>query len=165
MTRAHVHVDVARQRLRWRDEHGNLREFIVSTAARGIGQQMGSEQTPIGRHIVRARIGERMPLGAVFVARRPTGEIWTPALAARHPQRDWILTRILWLSGTQPGLNRLGSVDSMRRYIYIHGTPDDQPMGVPASHGCVRMRNDEVIWLFDHVAAGTPVQIEAGPAP
>jgi lipoprotein-anchoring transpeptidase ErfK/SrfK len=111
--------------------------------------------------VVRARIGAGQPLGAVFVGRRPTGEIWTPALGARYPARDWILTRILWLSGTQPGFNRLGDVDSMRRYIYIHGTPDDQPMGVPRSHGCVRMRNADVLWLFDHTPPGSAVFIDA----
>jgi lipoprotein-anchoring transpeptidase ErfK/SrfK len=97
----------------------------------------------------------------VFVGRRPTGEIWTPQLAAQVPDRDWILTRILWLSGCEPGVNRLGSVDSMQRYIYIHGTPDSEPMGVARSHGCIRMRNADVIALFDQVPAGTPVLISA----
>ncbi|MEO0421645.1 MAG: L,D-transpeptidase [Pseudomonadota bacterium] len=160
----HLHIDIACQRLRWSDGQGQERDFLVSTAARGVGQEMGSEQTPLGRHVVRARIGAGAPLRAVFVGRRATGEIWTPALGAEHPKRDWILTRILWLSGTEPGHNRLGRVDSMRRYIYIHGTPDDQPMGRPASHGCVRMRNEDVRWLFDRVAAGTAVAIDAGGA-
>ncbi|MEM9385804.1 MAG: L,D-transpeptidase [Pseudomonadota bacterium] len=159
-----VHVDIASQRLRWSDGHGHAQSFLVSTAASGIGQQMGSEQTPLGRHVVRARIGDGAPLRAVFVGRRETGEIWSPQLDVQFPARDWILTRILWLSGTEPGLNRLGRVDSMRRYIYIHGTPDDQPMGRPASHGCVRMRNDDVLWLFDHVPVGTPVTIAASAA-
>jgi L,D-transpeptidase YbiS len=108
---------------------------------------------------VRAGIGAGQPVNTVFVGRRPTGEIWTPELAAQFPQRDWILTRILWLSGCEPGFNRLGNCDSMRRYIYIHGTPDSEPMGVPRSHGCIRMRNADVIALFDQVAAGTPVLI------
>ena len=94
----------------------------------------------VAREVVE-RYGEGMPIGTVFVARQPTGEIHTTALAAQYPERDWILTRILWLSGTEPGRNRLGEVDSMRRYIYIHGTPDTEPMGVPLSIGCVRMRN------------------------
>lgn len=157
-----LHIDIAAQRLRWSAGHGQARDFLVSTAARGVGQEMGSEQTPLGQHVVRARIGAGAPLRAVFVGRRATGEIWTPALGVQYPERDWILTRILWLSGTEPGRNRLGRVDSMRRYIYIHGTPDDQPMGRPASHGCVRMRNEDVRWLFDRVSAGTPVAIEAG---
>lgn len=114
--------------------------------------------------MVRARIGAGQPPGAVFVGRRPTGEIWTPELAAREPERDWILTRILWLSGLEPGRNRLGLVDTMRRFIYIHGCPDDAPMGVPASHGCIRMRNGDVARLFESVPCGTPVWIgEAGP--
>ena len=95
----------------------------------------------------------------MFRGRRPTGECWTPGFAAQHPGRDWILSRILWLSGEEPGRNRFGSVDTMRRYIYIHGTGDDQPMGVPLSHGCIRMRNCEMIELFELVPAGTAVEI------
>jgi lipoprotein-anchoring transpeptidase ErfK/SrfK len=134
--------------------------WSVSTARKGPGEQLGSERTPRGRHVIRACIGAGLPPGAVLVGRRPTGEIWTPELARHHPQRDWILTRILWLSGLEPGFNRLGAVDSMRRFIYIHGTPDTEPMGVPLSHGCVRMRNQDVIDLFDRVRPGTPVTIE-----
>ncbi|MEM7082751.1 MAG: L,D-transpeptidase [Pseudomonadota bacterium] len=134
-------------------------EFPVSTAARGAGQRHGSLQTPLGQHIVRARIGAGVAPDTVFVGRRATGEIWTPALHAAHPGRDWILTRILWLSGTERGRNRMGEVDSMRRYIYIHGTPAVEPMGVPASHGCVRMRNAALIWLFDRTDVGTVVTI------
>ncbi|GIX26518.1 MAG: L,D-transpeptidase [Burkholderiales bacterium] len=120
---------------------------------------MGSFKTPRGRHRIRAKIGAGQPVNTVFVGRRPTGEIFTPELAAQHPDRDWILTRILWLSGCEPGFNRLGEVDSMRRYIYIHGAPDTVPMGVPASHGCIRMRNVDVMDLFDRVPVGTPVEI------
>ena len=108
---------------------------------------------------MRAKIGADLPLGSVFVGRRPTGEIWTLELGAQFPERDWMLTRILWLSGKEPGFNRLGNVDTMRRYIYIHGTPDDQPMGVPGSHGCIRMSNADVADLFDRIPAGTPVWI------
>jgi len=113
----------------------------------------------LGVHIIRAKIGAEAPENMVFVARRPTGEIWTPELAALHPERDWILTRILWLSGIEPGKNRLGNVDSMQRYIYIHGTPDSEPMGQPCSHGCVRMRNRDVMALFNAVDVGTQVVI------
>jgi L,D-transpeptidase YbiS len=139
-----------------------IRAYPVSTASRGPGERTGSEQTPRGEHVIRAKIGEGAPAGAVFVGRRPTGEIWSPQLAIRFPDRDWILTRILWLSGTEPGRNRLGLVDSMRRYIYIHGTPDPEPIGIPASHGCIRMRNADVIDLFGRVAVGTRVNIEEG---
>ncbi len=133
--------------------------FDVSTAALGAGQRVGSFQTPLGRHVIRAKIGHGQPQGAVFVGRRPTGEIWTPELHSQQPDRDWILTRILWLSGTEPGVNRLGEVDTMRRYIYIHGTPPCEPLGSAASHGCVRMRSTDLLWLFDWARPGTPVTI------
>jgi L,D-transpeptidase YbiS len=152
-----ITVDLARQQLHWRGTGGDERQFSVSTAVNGPGQREGSGGTPLGRHVVRARIGAGLASGAVLVGRRPTGEIWTPDLHARYPERDWILTRILWLSGCEPGFNRLGNVDSMRRYIYIHGTPDIEPMGVAQSHGCVRMRNQDILWLFERVDAGTPV--------
>ena len=143
------------------DDGACIRRYSVSTARNGAGEASGSFCTPRGRHIIRARIGAGAPIGAAFRGRRPTGEVWTPALAAANPGRDWILTRILWLSGTEPGFNRLGEVDSMRRYIYIHGTPDTEPMGVPLSIGCVRMRNRDVAELFELVPAGTPVDIRA----
>src|ERR671931_628208 len=120
-------------------------------------------RTPRGRHIVRAKIGAGQPLGAVFVRRRPSGEVWTPELHAKYPGRDWILTRILWLSGCEPGRNRLGDVDTMRRYIYIHGTPDTSELGKPGSIGCIRMRNKDVAELFDLVPAYTEVEITDGP--
>jgi hypothetical protein len=137
------------------------RTYSVSTANRGPGEKNGSLCTPRGRHIVRARIGAGQPLGAVFVRRRPTGEVWTPELHAQYPGRDWILTRILWLSGCEPGRNRLGEVDTMRRYIYIHGAPDTAEMGKPGSIGCVRMRNRDIAELFERVAPYTPVDIRA----
>lgn len=156
-------VDIAKQRLYLlKDKHGEgqlLRKFRVSTAARGSGQIQGSECTPLGRHIVRARIGAGLPEGAVLEGRRPTGETFSASLAAEWPERDWILSRILWLSGTEIGHNRLGNVDTMRRFIYIHGSPQDSALGKPDSHGCVRMRNRDVIELFEEVPAGTPVEI------
>lgn len=133
--------------------------YSVSTALNGPGEQFGSEQTPRGRHYIRARIGGDQPQNAVFIGRRPTGEIYSQDLADAHPNRDWILSRILWLCGREPGKNRGGKVDSMRRYIYIHGTPDTEPMGVAKSHGCVRMRNQDVIELFDWVPDFCPVEI------
>lgn len=157
-----IEISIAEQTLRLFDEGGAcLRTWSVSTAANGAGEREGSGCTPRGRHVVRARIGAGAPPGAVFRGRRPTGEVWSPELAAQHPERDWILSRILWLSGCEPGFNRLGEVDTMRRYIYIHGTPNDQPMGVPLSHGCVRMRNADVIELFERVPVGTEVLIHA----
>ncbi|MCH9826112.1 MAG: L,D-transpeptidase [Gammaproteobacteria bacterium] len=153
-------VDIAVQRLQLLDARGErLASYVVSTAANGAGEREGSGCTPRGRHRIRARIGAGEPLGTVFVGRRATGEIWTPQLAATHPQRDWILTRILWLCGCEPGFNRFGDCDSQRRYIYIHGTPDSEPMGEPRSHGCIRMRNRDIVELFDRVGAGTPVDV------
>src|SRR5450830_325252 len=133
--------------------------FAVSTAANGAGEQKNSYQTPRGQHIIRAKIGVGALSNTVFKGRRPTGEIFTPDLMAAQPNRDWILTRILWLSGTEVGKNRLGNVDTMQRYVYIHGSPDTVEMGKPGSHGCIRMRNQDVIALFDLVPVGTPVNI------
>lgn len=154
-----LHIDIATQRLRLMQEQQVLADYPVSTAANGTGQQFGSGCTPTGWHQIRARIGAGCPLNTVFVGRRPTGEIYSPKLAAEHPGRDWILTRILWLSGLEPGNNRLGQVDTMRRFIYIHGCPDGTPLGVIGSHGCVRMDNHDLLTLFERVKAGTRVQI------
>ncbi len=157
-----IRIDIPTQILELVGDDGAcIRRYRVSTAKNGPGEQSGSHRTPRGRHVVRAKIGAGAPVGAAFRGRRPTGEVWSPGLAAATPERDWILTRILWLSGCEPGFNRLGSVDSMRRYIYIHGTPDTEPMGVPLSIGCVRMRNQDVAELFDLVPAGTAVEISA----
>ena len=143
------------------DDGRELRRYAVSTSRNGAGELEGSFCTPRGEHIVRAKIGAGHPANTVFRARRPTGEIWTPELGERFPGRDWILTRILWLSGCEVGKNRLGNVDTMRRYIYIHGSPDSVPMGAPGSIGCIRMRNADIVELFDRVPAGTPVRISA----
>lgn len=157
-----IRIDVAKQELELLDDDGTrVKRYSVSTAATGVGEKNGSNCTPRGRHIVRAKIGAGQPLRAVFVSRRPTGEIWTPELHARFPGRDWMLTRILWLSGCEPGFNRLRDVDTMWRMIYIHGAPDSAEMGKPGSHGCVRMRNEDIAELFDLVPAYTAVQIEA----
>jgi len=137
------------------------RHYRISTAKNGPGEQQGSGCTPRGLHVIRAKIGARCAEGTVFVGRRPTGEIYSDALTQANPQRDWILTRILWLCGREPGKNRFGTVDTMRRYIYIHGCPDNAPMGVPLSHGCVRMKNREIVELFDLVEIGTEVLIDA----
>ena len=141
------------------DQDGSVVRYLVSTSGRGAGERNGSYRTPRGRHVIRAKIGAGAPLNAVFVERRATGEIYSPELAARFPERDWILTRILWLSGCEPGFNRLGDVDTMRRMIYIHGSPDSAVMGKPGSIGCVRMHNADLMDLFERVPAGTPVDI------
>ena len=124
-----------------------------------MGEENGSYCTPRGRHIIRAKIGAGQPLNSVFIKRRPTGEIYTPELGALHPGRDWILTRILWLSGCEPGYNRLGSCDTMRRYIYIHGTPDSTLLDHPNSKGCIRMHNADLIELFELVPIRTAVNL------
>lgn len=155
-----VEISIPDQALRLFDGAGALVQVSpVSTSVNGAGEQSGSFCTPRGRHVVRARIGDGQPLNSVFVRRRPTGEIYTPDLARQYPGRDWILTRILWLSGCECGVNRLGEVDTMRRYIYIHGTPDEVALGAPGSHGCVRMHNADLLALFERVAAGTTVEI------
>ena len=155
-----IFIDIPGQTLALKLDDGTcIRRYQVSTARKGLGEQRGSYCTPRGRHIIRAKIGGGQPIGAAFRGRRPTGEVWSAELAEADPARDWILTRILWLSGKEPGRNRLGDVDSMRRYIYIHGTPDTEPMGVPLSIGCVRMRNRDVAELFDLVPVGTTVEI------
>jgi len=159
MSPVRIHIDLGRQRLLL-DMGPKRVTYGVSTSRYGAGEKNGSQRTPRGAHVVRARIGDGVPAGTVFVGRRSTGEICTPELYAAAPERDWILTRILWLSGTEPGRNRLGDVDTMRRYIYIHGCPEEVPLGVPGSHGCVRMRNADLIELFDRVPVGTPVMIE-----
>ena len=141
-------------------DDGNTINYSISTAKNGVGQCQGSEQTPLGKHIIRAKIGSEAPVNSVFVGRRLTGEVYSPELASAFPERnDWILTRILWLSGLEPGFNRMGQVDSMRRYIYIHGTPDTSVMGRPESKGCIRMHNQDIVELFDQVTAGTVVHI------
>jgi len=156
----HIKVSIDEQRLQLLDDNRIVMDAAVSTAANGPGEIMHSECTPRGWHRIRAKIGAGCVANTVFVGRRPSGEIYTPALKVAQPDRDWILTRILWLCGLEPGRNRFGEVDSMRRYIYIHGCPEADPMGVASSHGCVKMRNSDVIELFDRVPVGTRVLIQ-----
>ena len=155
-----INIKIMSQQLDIIDDNGSIiKRYAISTSKNGAGEQNGSYCTPRGSHIVRAKIGAGRPLNTVFVERRPTGEVYSPELARRFPKRDWILTRILWLSGCERGVNRLGKVDTMRRAIYIHGSPDAAEMGKPGSHGCVRMRNADIVELFDLVPVRTPVEI------
>ncbi len=155
-----INISLAKQTLELLDDAGHLiRSYPVSTALNGAGEESGSNCTPRGRHVIRAKIGAGQPLNTVFTGRRPSGEIYSPQLGLQQPDRDWILTRILWLSGCEPGYNRLGTCDTMRRYIYIHGTPPERGVGNPVSHGCVNMLNEDLLDLFDRVSAGTMVQI------
>ena len=154
-----IEVSVAQQQLRLFNDDKCIRQYQVATAKNGVGEQNGSEQTPRGKHYIRAKIGQHKPVNTVFVGRRDTGEQFTEPLRKQFPDRDWILTRIMWLCGCESGVNRGGNVDTMRRYIYIHGAPDTDAMSVPSSHGCIKMRNTDIIELFDLVPAGTPVTI------
>lgn len=156
----HIQISIQDQTLKLFNAQNNLlKQYLISTAKNGAGCEKNSGCTPLGGHIIRAKIGAGAPENAVFVGRRMTGEICSPELMAQHPNRDWILTRILWLSGTEVGKNRLRNVDTMQRYIYIHGSPDSAEMGKPSSHGCVRMRNADIVELFELVSAGTTVNI------
>ena len=152
-------IDIAHQKLVLKRSGQGERVFSISTALNGPGEENGSGCTPTGWHTIRAKIGNDAPLGAVFVGRRQTGEIYTTELGAQYPKRDWILTRIIWLSGLEVGRNRLGKVDTMRRFIYIHGCPDECSMGVPLSHGCIRMCNADIVDLYSEVTAGDRVYI------
>ena len=156
-----IEVDVPSQTLTVKNRAGEaVMQTRVATARNGVGEKYGSECTPRGRHYIRAKIGAGLPANAVLISRRATEELYSPQLRTLYPNRDWILTRILWLCGLEPGRNRLGEVDTMRRYIYIHGCPDEDAMGVPSSRGCVKMRNSDLIKLFDLDPAGTPVLIK-----
>ncbi len=152
-------IDLGRQRLRLLAAGTVVREFKVSSARNGPGECRDSGCTPRGRHRIRAKIGAQAPAGAVFVGRRPTGEIYSAALAATAPDRDWILSRILWLGGLEPGLNRYGPVDTQSRFIYIHGTPEEDRLGEPVSHGCIRMSNADVMALYAAVPVNCVVNI------
>ena len=159
-----IRIDLSAQRLDLLEGARLIASYPVSTSKYGGGELRGSHKTPRGRHVIRAKIGDGQPRGAVFVGRRPTGEIYSESLACAYPGRDWILTRIMWLSGLDIGINRLGAVDTMRRYIYIHGTPDSVALGEPGSIGCIRMANDALLELFDRVPTGTVVDIVESPA-
>jgi hypothetical protein len=149
-----IRISLPDQQLELLEGNRMVATYPVSTARNGPGERRGSECTPRGWHRIRIKIGAGLPLNTVFVGRRPTGEIYDPELAALYPDRDWILTRILWLTGLEPGYNRGGDCDTLRRFIYIHGCPDTAPMGEPLSHGCIRMRNRDLLELFERVKAG-----------
>jgi len=158
---ARIDIKLSTQSAELHDDQGALvARYLISSSRNGAGERMGSYCTPRGLHVIRAKIGAGQPSNTVFVGRRPTGEIYDKNLAAQYPERDWILTRILWLSGCEPGFNRWGAVDTMRRYIYIHGTPDSITLGITGSIGCIRMNNNELIELFDRVKCGDRVFIE-----
>ncbi len=154
-----IEVSLKDQRMVLWDSGRQVFSAAVSTAANGPGERLDSGCTPRGRHQIHAKIGAGSAPDTVFVGRRPTGEVYSQALRSQHPGRDWILTRILWLTGMEPGVNLHGDVDTLQRYIYIHGSPDHVVMGTPNSRGCIRMHNTDIIRLFDLVEEGTHVVI------
>lgn len=155
-----ININIKQQELVIIDDNNSIiMRYPVSTSKHGAGERQGSFCTPRGQHVIRAKIGAGQPANTVFVGRRPTGEVYSAELSMQYPNRDWILTRILWLSGCESGFNRLGQVDTMRRYIYIHGSPDSVEMGKPGSIGCIRMKNKDIIELFDRVSTGMRVEI------
>lgn len=154
-----IDISIPLQQLSLFEHRDIVRQYPISSAANGAGEQNGSYCTPRGKHLIRAKIGAGAAANTVFIGRRPSGEIFKPAMRQQYPERDWIVTRIIWLSGCEPGFNRLGDVDSMRRYIYLHGAPDEVEMGAPGSLGCIRMRNANIIELFELVKIGTPINI------
>ena len=158
-TSSHIEIDISNQQLTWFQADGEMRCFPISTAKNGVGELMDSECTPRGKHRVAEKIGDGAAANTVFIGRRPSGEIYSPELAEQGPERDWILTRIIWLAGMEPGLNAGGNVDTKARYIYIHGTPENTKMREPGSHGCIRMRNEDIIELFDGIDIDTSVEI------
>ena len=158
-------INIAQQTLTVYNQQNAIAHYSVSTAKNGIGSQQDSGCTPLGQHVIAEKIGADAPSYAVFIGRVPTGEIYDAELGLLNPERDWILSRILWLSGLEEGVNKgsnsQGGCDTYQRYIYIHGTPDSEPMGIPLSHGCVRMRNQDIVELFEQVNEGTMVTIIA----
>lgn len=154
-----IDINLTLQKLFLFQEGQLVAQYDISSGIAGNGEFEGSGQTPRGWHCVCQKIGQNLSKNQVLKGREPTGEIYSEMLERHFPERDWILSRILWLQGMEPGKNRFGKVDSKNRYIYIHGTPDNQPIGSPASHGCIRMRNHDVMQLFEQVPAGMPVFI------
>ncbi len=160
-----VVINIATQTLILYKGKVEISRYSISTAKNGIGSQEDSGCTPLGHHIIAQKIGGNQPINTVFIGRVPTGEIYSVELGAQHPERDWILSRILWLQGLEEGSNSghnaQGCCDTYQRYIYIHGTPDDESMDEPLSHGCVRMRNEDIIEFYKQVEEGTPVTLIA----
>lgn len=156
-----IRVIIEKQYLELYKHNTLIAKYPISTAKNGTGQRYGSMQTPLGRHRICQKIGEGAPMGAVFKARIPTGEIYTSELELIHPERkDWIITRILWLEGLEEGFNKGGNVDSKYRKIYLHASPDSRPMGQPYSHGCICLCNQDMLDLFAQVSVNDEVSIE-----
>jgi len=155
----YIKISISKQQLLLFDGENIVRKYSVSTAKNGTGERKNSECTPLGEHIIAEKIGHDAKQNSVFVGRVETNELYDLKMRDLYPDRDWILTRILWLSGTEEGKNKGNDVDSYNRYIYIHGSPEDTKMGKPGSRGCIRMCNSDVIELFKLVSVGTIVTI------
>mgnify|MGYP001378656138 CR=1 FL=1 len=155
-----VVIDASNQKLLLIEKGQVTHRWVISTAEAGLGSRKGSNQTPLGAHRLAQKIGDGAPLGTVFKARQNTGRIAKilTAPGARSGE-DNVTTRIMWLDGLEPGLNKGDMVDSYQRFIYIHGTDEEGRLGAPASHGCIRMRNQDVIDLYDRVREDTLVFI------
>lgn len=156
-----ITIDLSRQILSCGYQGKVLEKFSISSGVKGPGELENSGCTPRGWHAVADVIGLDADINSVFVGREWTGEIYSLLLARQYPNRDWILTRIIRLIGLEPARNSGGGVDTFSRYIYIHGTPDEEKMGVPKSHGCIRMHNIDVIKLAKWVKSGVKVFIDA----
>ncbi len=157
-----IEVDISKQQLylycRYADsDQEQVKTYPVSTSKYGIGNRAGSDKTPLGQHRIENKFGDGAPAGMIFKARRATGRIAEMNVKGAG---DLVTTRIMWLKGLEPGKNRGRGIDSHKRYIYIHGTAEENKIGQPASHGCVRMYNSDVIDLFDRVPEGTKVYIK-----
>jgi lipoprotein-anchoring transpeptidase ErfK/SrfK len=155
-----LHISSQTQQLEIKINSKITKSYPISTAKNGLGEVKNSECTPCGWHQIRAKIGNSQPINSVFIARRPTGEIYHAELKDKFPNRDWILTRILWLDGLEADKNRYGNVHTASRYIYIHGSPDELIDGTPQSHGCIRMKSNDIADLFERVTTGTKVYID-----
>lgn len=151
-------VNISEQKTYLMQQGKILKSYLVSTAENGIGQQEGSEMTPLGCHEICEKIGDGCAPNTIFQYRQPTGELYNAHIGFTQ-KRDWIITRILRLKGLEPGFNQGSTVDTYQRCIYFHGAPDESPMGVPASRGCIRMHNWDIIDLFERVTVGTKVLI------
>ena len=154
-------VDISEQRLYLYNNDNLVQSFPVSTSKYGEGQIENSFKTPLGLHEIKEKIGAKAPINTIFTARENTNKIAEIQINPNDTEYDFVTSRILWLDGLENGINRGVGVDSYSRYIYIHGTHEEGLIGQKASHGCIRMFNNDVIELFDMVSEGTKVQIRA----
>lgn len=155
----YMYVSVKHQRLYLIVNDSTIRKYPISTAAKGIGSKMNSFKTPPGLHTISRKIGDNVPIGGLFQSRMYTGRQVKILTEKQKADGDYVTTRIMWLQGEEPGLNKGRSVDSYNRYIYIHGTAEEGYLGQPASHGCIRMKNTDVIELYNMIEEGTPILI------